>query len=140
MGKTFLTEKSRGGSSCLPGLHQRCRLFSICPEWITGGFGSAISQEIGFFSSSFIQFPSLHIVLSFGKEICKKSEPIIEIGSGALSKNILKSGCYRLNSSLGEGTLQTDGFYKGQEIRFLSGQMFLIQSKTLSGFFLFQLV
>ena len=27
------------------------------PEWITGGFGSAISHVIGFFSSSFMAFP-----------------------------------------------------------------------------------
>ena len=32
--------------------------FSICPDWITGGFGSAISQEMGFFSSSFMFFTS----------------------------------------------------------------------------------
>ena len=27
--------------------------FSICPDWITGGLGSVISQDSGFFSSSF---------------------------------------------------------------------------------------
>ena len=28
--------------------------FSICPDWITGGLGSVISQAWGFFSSSFM--------------------------------------------------------------------------------------
>ena len=32
--------------------------FSICPDWITGGLGSVISQEIGFFSSSFMYLTS----------------------------------------------------------------------------------
>ena len=29
---------------------------SICPDWMTGGLGSAISHDSGFFSSSFTAF------------------------------------------------------------------------------------
>ena len=29
---------------------------SICPDWMTGGLGSATSQDSGFFSSSFTAF------------------------------------------------------------------------------------
>jgi len=32
---------------------------SIWPDWITGGFGSATSQVMGFFSSCFISVPPL---------------------------------------------------------------------------------
>ena len=33
-----------------------CRLFSIWPDWMMGGLGSATSHGIGFFSSSFFMF------------------------------------------------------------------------------------
>ena len=44
--------------------------FSICPDWITGGLGSVISQTWGFFSSSFMVFTS--------KEVCAAADRIYE--------------------------------------------------------------
>ena len=54
--------------------YQWAFLCSICPDWITGGLGSVISQGIGFFSSCFSSsfMVSLPTVVCAGRgEICK---------------------------------------------------------------------
>ena len=40
--------------------------FSMCPDWITGGLGSFISQSGDFFSSCFIIFPPSALVFPWG--------------------------------------------------------------------------
>lgn len=54
------------------------RMFSRCPDWITGGLGSQTSQPVGFFSFSFMNAPSfadifaeiLPFMLYRGKSMC----------------------------------------------------------------------
>lgn len=48
--------------------------FSICPDWITGGFGSTASQGIGFFSSSFITFTPALVCAGVQKSCINQNE------------------------------------------------------------------
>ena len=55
----FHTQNREGHcpSRFLLGFHSQFSFrLSICPDWMTGGLGSATSQDRGFFSSSFTAF------------------------------------------------------------------------------------
>lgn len=72
-----------------PAGNQFARRFSRCPDWTTGGLGSAASQVTGFFSSSFTRLPPFRgYYLPFFPGIYRKSSTpkgggrnIPEIGS-----------------------------------------------------------